>query len=152
MKVEIRPAQESDVAAIVADIREADAVEMRLLGTDPEAALREGLRSSVWARTGEVDGVPVCMFGVARENYMLGHGIPWMLSANGLERVRKTFIVRCRGVVDDMRRTCPVLGNVVHADNTRAIQWLEWLGFRFFRDIELNGATFKIFGTGEPDV
>jgi hypothetical protein len=41
MKVEIRPAQQSDVATIVADIREADAVEMRLLGTDPEAALRE---------------------------------------------------------------------------------------------------------------
>lgn len=152
MRVEIRDAEESDVAAIVADIREADAIEMRLLGTDPESALLEGLQSSSWARTALVDGVPVCMFGVACENYMLGRGVPWMLSANGIDRVKKRFVKECRGVVDEMRQCHPVLGNVVHAENTRAIQWLKWLGFEFFGDIDLNGATFKIFGTGQRHV
>lgn len=152
MKIEIRPADESDVAAIVADIRESDAVEMRLLGTDPESALLEGLRTSQWARTGLVDGVPVCMFGVLCENYLLGRGVPWMLSANGIERVKRRFIVECRSVVAEMRATHPVLGNIVHAENVRAIQWLKWLGFDFYRDIELNGATFKVFGTGQHHV
>lgn len=152
MNVEVRPAVEADIAPIVADIREADDIEMRLLGTDPEAALREGLRVSRWSRTGLVDGVPVCMFGVLCENYLLGRGVPWMLSAKGLERIKKRFIRDCRGVVDEMRALHPALGNIVHAENRRAIQWLKWLGFGFYGEIELNGAKFLIFGTRECHV
>src|SRR3546814_18604389 len=86
MKAEIRPATESDIDVILADIRPADVAEMTALGTTPERAMRQGLARSDWPDTGLLDGVPVCMFGVAPVNLMLGRGAPWMLAATGLER------------------------------------------------------------------
>src|SRR3546814_3570757 len=74
MKAEIRPATESDIDVILADIRPADVAEMTALGTTPERAMRQGLARSDWTATGLLDGVPVCMFGVAPVNLMLGRG------------------------------------------------------------------------------
>src|SRR3546814_19504217 len=87
MRAEIRPSTESNIDVILADIRPADVAEMTALGTTPERAMRQGLARSDWTATGLLDGVPVCMFGVAPVNLMLGRGAPWMLAATGLDRL-----------------------------------------------------------------
>src|SRR3546814_8896994 len=63
---------------------------MTALGTTPERAMRQGLARSDWTATGLLDGVPVCMFGVAPVNLMLGRGAPWMLAATGLDRMPRS--------------------------------------------------------------
>lgn len=156
MKAVIRPAEEADIAIIAADIRPADAVEMAALGTTPADAMREGMRLSSWAATGLLDGVPVCMFGVSPQNLILGHGVPWMLSARGVERAQIAFLRRCRPAVEVMRAQYPTLRNVVHVENRLAIRWLAWLGFLFRCDpvsgererYLIGDNEFFIFGTG----
>lgn len=161
MRATIRPAEAADIDVIAGDIRPADAVEMEALGTDPAAAMREGMARSDWTMTGLLDGVPVCMFGVAAQNVVLGHGVPWMLSANAIERAQLKFLRACRPVVARMRESYPSLRNVVHAENHTAIRWLRWLGFRFLSEdaqgsrhlvIPINGNDFYLFSMGDSDV
>lgn len=150
MHTAIRPATADDMAAILADVRQADVDEMAALGTTPEAAMRSGLRISNWVATGLVDDVPVCMFGVAPANALGGIGAPWMLSANGLTKARRPFIEACRPVIAEMLRDYPRLCNVVDVRNTVAIRWLKWLGFEFnVSPAPLNGQLFLIFQAGD---
>lgn len=131
MKAEVRDAREEDIAAILADIRPADVDEMAALGTTPERALRGGMAVSDWTMTGVVDGVPVCMFGVAPQSVLSGIGRPWMLAATGLEAAQVPFLRASRPVVRAMRASYPRLINLVDARNAVAMRWLRWLGFRF---------------------
>lgn len=161
MRAAIRPAEDSDIDSIMRDIRKADVAEMEALGTDPEAAMREGMAQSDWTMTGLLDGIPVCMFGVVAQNVILGQGVPWMLSANAIERSQVKFLRACRPVVARMRASYPHLRNVVHAENHTAIRWLRWLGFRFLSEdaagerhlvIPINGHAFYLFSMGDSNV
>lgn len=150
MKVELRYAQESDIAPIVADARQADIEEMAALGTTVEQAMVTGLKLSDWAATGLIDDVPVCMFGVAPASILAGLGVPWLISTHMVERYEKTFLRRCRPGVDAMLRSYPRLSNVVMESNTAARRWLGWLGFEFNVDtVQINGVAFRQFRKGE---
>lgn len=148
MKAAVRRAVESDIAVILSDLRSSDAAEMAALGTTAEDAMRMGLSMSDWSMTGMLDGDPVCMFGVAPQNYLLGFGTPWMLATTRIESAQVAFLRACRPVVQRMCETYPSLSNVVHADNVMAIRWLRWLGFTFHLDSEGAPATFVV--NGEP--
>lgn len=150
MIVELLVARPEDVPALVADAREQDVQEMQALGDTYEGALRKSLDISTWAVTGCVDGVPVCMFGVAPGSVLGGTGIPWMLGTNALVQHEKAFLRRCRGVVDAMRRTYPSLVNIVDERNTTAKKWLAWLGFRFDpHSFQFGSHRFRVFRAGE---
>lgn len=150
MKVELRDAQASDIEAIVADIRAADVDEMAALGTTPEAAMRAGLEISDWTATATVDGVPVCMFGVACQSAMTGIGRPWLLGANAVVPAQVPLLRICRPVVRAMRDSYPRLINVVDARNAVAIRWLRWLGFRFdLGTVPVGGYEFLPFRLGD---
>lgn len=153
MKVELREAVADDIPALVADARPQDVAEMQALGDGYESALHKSLALSTWAATGLVDGVPVCMFGVAPGSVLSGTGIPWMLGTNALVRHEKAFLRRCRRAVAVMLDTYPSLLNVVDERNTTAKKWLAWLGFRFDpHSFPLGGSRFRVFRAGESHV
>lgn len=158
MIASLRQAVEADVDAIAATIRPADAREMKALGTTPEKAMREGLQRSDWTLTGLLDGVPVCMFGVAPLNILLGHGAPWMLASETLDRmdfetIRREFLPLCHRGVQIMREDYPVLLNLVDTRNTKAIRWLRLLGFKFGKNLlHHNGQAFHVFLMGNVHV
>lgn len=131
MMIVLRSAVEDDISEIVSDIRLADVIEMSALGTTPEKAMIDSLKRSDWALTACVNGVPVCMFGVAPRSVLLGEGVPWMLAANGLERIQRQFLKTSRPAIDAMLKSYPRLMNFVHAENRVTIRWLRWLGFSF---------------------
>lgn len=142
----IRKARPEDVALIAAHARPADVAEMAALGTTVAEALADGLARSDWAMTGCVDGVPVCMFGVAPVSILAGEGAPWMLAAEGLEAVQLTFLRMCRPVVARMQASYPRLMNVVDSRNVTAIRWLRWLGFAFDdNEVVIGGHAFRVF-------
>lgn len=153
MRAEIRPATADDIAAIVANARPADVAEMTALGTSVEESLRGGLQCSDWTYTGLLDGVPVCMFGVAPFSILNGEGRPWMLAANGLEAAQVPFLRACRPVVRAMRESYPRLVNIIDDRNVVAKRWLRWLGFSFDeRTMPINGVPFRVFKAGEWNV
>lgn len=125
----IIPAAPDHIPHIAANVRLDDRRELGLLGWEPAQALRLSLRSSLAAWTGTVDDVPVCMFGVSRGE--LGEGRPWMIGTSDLDQYAIIFLRRCRGQIAEMLNLSPVLANYVSLENSRAIQWLAWLGFTF---------------------
>lgn len=132
MNVEIVPATLAHAEAIAADARQADVDELWAQArATPLSALRVGLRSTSRARTGLVDGVPVCLFGVSPFSILSGQGTPWMVGSNGLKplRVQKALLIHSRLEFAAMRANYSVLFNAVDDRNTSAKRWLTWLGF-----------------------
>ena len=119
------------IPAIVRNIREADREELLASSNrTPNEVLIQGLMISEMAWTGMVDGEPVCIFGVAPCE-TAGVGRPWMIGTKLLEKYQMVFLRRCKPRVVIMQCLFEVLENWVDARNTRAIQWLKWLGFSF---------------------
>lgn len=149
MKVELRYSVAEDIPAIVADARAADVAELAALGVTAQQTMEVGMRVSDWTATGLIDGVPVCMFGVAPGNILAGIGVPWMVSTNTVARHEKTFLRRCRPVVDAMLGSYPKLANVAMDDNVVVKRWLSWLGFEFAESATLiGGVPFRAFFKG----
>jgi hypothetical protein len=128
--VAVIPATSDHIEAIAANVRRADRIEFAALMMTPGQVLRSGLALSRFACTGTVDGVPICMFGVAPIGGLLfDHGRPWMVGTSLLDDYAMHFLRRCRAQVAEMLNLYPVLSNYVAASNVKAIEWLAWLGF-----------------------
>jgi hypothetical protein len=128
----IVPATAEHIPAIAADLREADREELRAVGCmDPLDCMFHGLAHSEKAWTGLIDEEPVCMFGAVPASILGNVGRPWMVGTNRLDKHPLVFLRRCKreGCLGEMRERFDVLTNYVDVRNTRAIEWLMWLGF-----------------------
>lgn len=133
MKVtpKIVTAEEWHIPLIAARVRAADREELQALSLTPEKALRQSFRLSHLAWTGLIDGVPVCMYGVVKASLLGRVGRPWMVGTYLLDKHQLVFLRRCRFSLKTMQMCFSKLENHIDARNTRAIQWLKWLGFSF---------------------
>ncbi|WCE04424.1 hypothetical protein [Pseudoxanthomonas sp. JBR18] len=132
-RAQIVAATEAHIEAIAATPRPADVAELwASCRVTPEQAMRQGLTVSRHAYTGLIDGVPVCMFGIAPYSILSSKGSPWMIGSTGLQpaSVQKELVRLSRPVVEFMQDQFPeMLFNLVDDRNTAAKRWLRWLGF-----------------------
>lgn len=132
VSVDVITAKAHHIDEIVKDVRAADRAEFYAMSRrEPREVMLEGLRFSTKAWTGFVNGVPVCMFGVAPASLLGSAGIPWLVGTNRLVSHQFAFVRRCRGYILEMQADYARLANVVDARNKVAIRWLRWLGFQF---------------------
>lgn len=130
MRAEIVPATREHVSQISELVRNADRTEMFAIAClTPAQVMLMGLEISDFARTGLIDGKPVCMFGVAPASLMGGVGRPWLVGTESLDDNAIIFLRRCRDGVKEMLSLYSTLENYVDARNRRAIAWLRWLKF-----------------------
>jgi hypothetical protein len=142
MKAEIVPATVGHIPVIAANMREADREELRAAWCmAPFDCMCHGLSYSDKAWTGLIDGVPMCMFGCVAASVMGNVGRPWMVGTKLLDEHPLVFLRRYRrsGCIEEMRERFDLLTNYVDVRNTRAIEWLSWLGFSFRREPERIG-------------
>lgn len=125
------PAEESDAYRIAANARKEDIVELWAASrTDPLHAMIKGIRNSPnRCFTGWADGEPICMFGVAEGSLLGNTGIPWMIGSSKLDDHAMTFLRNSHRALSFMSLGYDTLFNYVDARNTKAIEWLRWLGF-----------------------
>jgi hypothetical protein len=133
MIADVVNAEARHLTHIVANIRAADGDELRALyQLEPDQVLSQSFQVSRLAWTGRINGVPVCMFGVAKADDLPGNvGRPWLIGTEELERHSMAFLRRCGGYVGLMSICFDRLENYVDLRNRVAVQWLTWLGFRF---------------------
>jgi len=130
MKVEVVPAHAGHIHHLAVNMRADDRREIWAAGCMlPRESLEMSLERSRIAWTGLVDGVPVCMFGVAAEVGILPVGRPWLLGTDDIEKHQRAFLRRNRQKVAEMLSMYPLLVNYVDARNKASIKWLQWLGF-----------------------
>lgn len=130
VRAQVVGALSEHVEPIAQNARAADFAELLAAGgVSPSEAMLMGLSTSTAARTGLIDGEPVCMFGISPASLLTGVGVPWMIGTDRLERYQFAFLRRCRGELMDMGQGYTWLVNWVDDRNTCAIRWLRWLGF-----------------------
>jgi hypothetical protein len=130
MKIEILPATEYHIREVSNMVRSADKEELWAATMHtPEQAIRAGVENSDEALVGLVDGTPVCIWGVVNDSLIGPVGTPWMIATTALDKHAKAFLRRCRREAMKSFSQYALLENYVHVKNTRAIEWLKWLGF-----------------------
>lgn len=135
-----RPPRPQDIAHVAANMRAIDALECRVLGEhSPIEALKDGVDGSDWSVAVEVDGAPVCIFGVASEGFLSFAAAPWLLGVEGIERHARYLLAYTPHYIARMREQYDHLSNTVHASNRHAIRYLKWCGFEFGAPFERHG-------------
>jgi hypothetical protein len=118
------------VARIRHVLRHADWFEvLAATGREPSRVVDQAYAMSGDCRAVERDGRAVALFGVASCPGRPGVGLPWLLGSGELESLGWAFFRRARAYLEAMHREYAVLEGRVHADNHRAVSWLERLGF-----------------------
>ena len=129
-KVSIIKATAAHAEYIAKNVRDADKQEIWAIAMrNPEEAMLNGIEISDKSFTGMVDGVPVCMWGIVEQSIIGPVGTPWMIASNKLDQYAKLFIRQCKKRAHKYFSAYGLLENYIDARNTKAIQWLKWLGF-----------------------
>ncbi len=146
MRVTFRPPTESDLDYIAAHMREMDRKECELIaGLPPREALAQCVEGASAPIVAEIEGAPVCIFGVNDVSFLGGDGYPWMLCAEGIERHARAVLICAPRFIAEFQRGFERLTNVVHADNRSAIRFLKWCGFSFGEVFHVKGEPFLRF-------
>ena len=125
----IRTAIESDIRPIADAIRREDAEEVLAEGcASAEEALALSFAASTLRLTLEHKGVPVALFGLAPDALGGSSARVWLLGAEGLGQIKKSFARLSRQVVGMFLLRYPRLWNRVDLRYTGAVKWLAWLG------------------------
>lgn len=139
MSVRLEPAAASHVRECLNSLCDEDRAELAAAGVVDAQAMLEGQ-----AVTAVLDGERcVALFGV---NVHQGAGIPWMLTSTAMAQAERASVARsAMCVVAGMRRDFGHLVNWVHAENRRAVRFIEWLGFTVEPEPVGPGGAFRLF-------
>lgn len=150
----IVPAAQEHVEQMLPYVRQADRHEvMASSGRAVEDLLGRSVAQAEMAWAGLVNDKVACIFGVTGASLLSETGFPWMIGTHLVESHAKAFLRRNRPIVAQMLARYPYLKNYVDVRNSKAIEWLRWLGFvilpaepfgmyrMLFHPFELKGGT-----------
>lgn len=121
----------ADVAALVADMRPADRLELEAShGADPQKAVQRAVDISTISWAVEAGGALIMLGGVAPVSMLGGVGSPWMLGTNLLDRSPGALTRVGVQYLQVVKGLYPELENYVDARNVKSIRWLRRLGFK----------------------
>ena len=126
----VRLATIDDCNTLGPRLREADKHELKVsCGKGPVTALTLSLNASdaSYVAVDEV-GEPILMFGVVSSPQDFA-GVPWMLGSKGIYKHTRQLQKECRQWLEVVHSDYDLLFNYVHAENPKAIRWLQWMGF-----------------------
>lgn len=140
VKAEIVPATIEHAEIIAQNTRQPDIDELWASScSSPLNAMKNGIQFGDFALTGLADGKPVCMWGVVGVS-LIGHvGVPWMVGTKDLDVLAIPFLRHSRKAIASTFQKYKSLVNYVDQRNTKAIQWLKWLGFNIEKKAEPYG-------------
>lgn len=137
-----------DCEQLAPRMREADAREVKASGGyTPLGALLMSFAYSEETNSIIHNDKVIGMFGVS-ECDESGWGVPWLLGSDEIVDIGFQFLRESKHWIKGVQDQYPLLYNYVAAENTAAVTWLRFLGFKFIREIENfedGGLTFYEF-------
>ncbi len=151
--VAVKRADLDDVLELVPRVRPADLAELWAAGHATPREVIEPAIAAGEAFAAYFDGSIGCVFGVMPYGWG-AVGIPWMVGTATLERHPMAFLRAARARLPEMLRPHAALVNFVDARNTKAVQWLRWMGFQIDepKPYGLDRLPFHRFTLVNPDV
>jgi hypothetical protein len=112
-------------------------------------SIQDGLwnswRHSACAKTVELDGEVIAMFGIVPAT-LLGYAAnAWFLGSPDLRKIKKSFVVLSRKWIAHFLLDYPMLWNVVDARYRESLTWLESCGAVLHKPVDINGNQFIPF-------
>lgn len=150
MEILIREARIEDAANLV--MREADAAEVRAMGSEPYDALHESITHSIKAWTAECEEGIICVWGYCPCVDVEHTCTVWLLGSDLVKRITRTFLEESKARVAEMLQDCEQLYNLVMQDNVISRRWLKWLGAEFHGTCMIDGVAFEPFTIGRSCV
>lgn len=154
MQVTVGPVTPEVISDLLPRLRPVDRLELDCMAVgEPEADLRSMVSRARRCRASYIDGELVCIFGVSASTMLADVGCPWALMTRAVDRrgFRREFIAGSRVGLEWLGQDFRRLWNLVAEENTTAIRWLRWLGFRFDgRAVDLRGHRFLHFDKEIP--
>jgi|WetSurMetagenome_2_1015567.scaffolds.fasta_scaffold00850_18 hypothetical protein len=140
----VRQVMPGDDKALLANMRKKDAEECKAFGMSPGRAIRNSINGSLYAKSAWLDGKIIAMIGLSG-SIVSDIGCPWMLTGNGIEKVKFTFARIAIEELDEMHNYKKVLSNYVMADYHEAVKFLSLVGFSVHspRHVGKNGVLFR---------
>lgn len=96
----------------------------------PYEAIKMSLSYTDYPKTGLVDSRVINIWGVGKTTSLSDEGIPWMLTSHLVDSHVVPFLRGSKRALVEMKKEASSFRNMVDARNTRAIIWLNWLGFK----------------------
>ena len=128
--IEISRPTSADVEHIITHLCAADTAEVWASHRHtPKQAVESSVGVSDYVSVARHDGVPIGVYGLVVRDILMGEGVPWMLTTDGMRNAgRELLTITPRGI-DQMFRVCARLSNYVYVENKMSIRWLRRLGF-----------------------
>lgn len=125
-------------------LRGYDRMEVGAYGfTDCEEALTEAVKNDDITITAlDADGVPFAMVGVGNAGKM---PYIWLLGSDAVQDNWYVFAKASKEFLPHLMKDYPIVTNFVLKDYTASVRWLKWLGAKFIREVDFNGALFYEF-------
>lgn len=149
MNVEIVEVNSDHILYLAENARKSDAEEIAAWdGTDiTDALIYSVIDSGEESYTALIDSVPVAIFGAAQHLWKEDTALPWMIATDELEKHAFAVVRQNVKFINQWLKKWDCLENHVAEKNVKAIEWLNWLGFRFSspEPLGINGAMFMRF-------
>ena len=123
-----------DGLVILADLRKQQCRSLEKLNIDPQVLLREALKGGPVV-TVLINNRPAAMFGTISST-LLGLTKVWVITTPLVEREPIAFLRWSRRFLQDLYAKHGTLIGMVDVEFERSRRWLQWCGFRTFRDGE----------------
>lgn len=113
-------------------LRPEDEAECRLGGMTGREALRFSMERSDYSYVfvNPKNNIPIAFFGWRNDSACCASCKAWMLSTPELERCSVFFLRHSRRVLETLLADHYSVEVLVDHSYTKAVRWLEWLGFR----------------------
>jgi hypothetical protein len=96
----------------------------------PVEAVYQSINLSVWSYTVKSEeGEVLAYWGYAPSSFMGNSCRAWLLSTPAVERHRRAFAEASTHYLEQLLSQFPQVYVEVDREYTRAVRWLEWLGF-----------------------
>jgi len=124
----IRQATLEDMEYIINNMYPADIEEVKACGWSPYEAVTLSVQKSEQVWVASAPEGAVCIWGVERTT-LIGGALGWLLTSNLIDKYSRPFLRQAKSCIVDLHKQYGYIDNYVDSRHTRALRFLEWLGF-----------------------
>ena len=145
-KLYVEHSTNHDAYAVARGLRRADRNEVAAVTEQsPIRVLIDGINNSSPCYTIKTTGGKPCGIFGTRDSGYPDSGVVWLLGTDDLVTESKTFIRFSKRWLDELHNHYKLLYNVIDARNEVHLEWLDWMGFEFVKELPRYGVERRKF-------